>query len=81
MPAVSTMDTTPHTRENVNRLVDEYRARCLWFLREDYYPRSLEDVLRVLGYIETYGDLEGFQRAAALRQWLSRTSSAGSAAS
>jgi hypothetical protein len=31
------------------RFVDPYRARCLWFLREDYYPRTLaerEDVVR-----------------------------------
>ena len=24
----------------VNRLVDEYRTRCLWSLRADYYPQA-----------------------------------------
>jgi hypothetical protein len=24
----------------VRELIDEYRARCLWFLRADYYPES-----------------------------------------
>ena len=24
-------------------LVDEYRSRCLWFLREDYYPATRDD--------------------------------------
>jgi len=65
--------------ESVNRLVDEYRLRCLWFLRSDYYPKTDEDRLRVLGYIERHGDREAFRRAAELRQWLSRTSSAPSA--
>jgi len=65
--------------ESVNRLVDENRLRCLWFLRSDYYPKTDEDRLRVLGYIERHGDREAFRRAAELRQWLSRTSSAPSA--
>jgi len=67
--------------EEVIRLVDEYRTRCLWFLRPDYYPTSDDDRLRVLRYIERHGDRRAFQRAAAVRQWLSRNSSARSAAS
>ena len=67
--------------EKVNALVNEYRARCLWFLRPDYYPRSMEDCLRILGYIERYGDREAFRKAAGVRRWLSRPSSAESAAS
>ena len=35
-------------RRQVNQLVDEYRDRCLWFLRKDYYPTDLPDVLRTL---------------------------------
>lgn len=67
--------------QEVDRLVDEYRSRCLWFLRSDYYPVTDQDRLRVLGYIERYGDRAAFQRAAAVRQWLSQNSSARSAAS
>jgi hypothetical protein len=67
--------------QQFNRLVDEYRSRCLWFLRPDYYPTSDEDRLRVLGYIERHGDRAAFQRAAAARRWLSQGSSARSAAS
>jgi len=63
----------------VNRLVDEYRVRCLWFLREDYYPATPEERLRTLGYIERYGDVQAFRRAGELRQWLSRNSNAHSA--
>jgi hypothetical protein len=65
----------------VNQLVDEYRVRCLWFLREDFYPTTLEERLRTLAYIERYGDREAFRRAGELRQWLSRNSSARSAGS
>ena len=66
--------------DNVNALVDEYRTRCLWFLREDYYPESLADVARVLEYIERHGDSEAFKKAATLRQWLLQNSNVPSAA-
>jgi hypothetical protein len=56
--------------EAVNQLVDEYRARCLWFLREDFYPTTPEQRLRALKYIQRHGDLKGFQRAGELRKWL-----------
>jgi hypothetical protein len=59
----------------VNAFVDAYRARCLWFLRSDYYPATADERLRVLDYIQRHGDREAFQRAAALRAWLSRPSS------
>lgn len=58
----------------VNAFVDEYRARCLWFLRSDWYPQTLEERLRALGYIERHGDANAFRRAGVLRQWLSRPS-------
>jgi hypothetical protein len=61
-------------------LVDDYRVRCLWFLREDYYPASASEREDVLRLIERYGDLAAFRRVAALRQWLSRQSSETSAA-
>ena len=64
----------------VNRLADEYRQRCLWFLRPDYYPTTDAARRQVLGYIERYGDAQGYRRAAEIRRWLSRTSSARSAA-
>ena len=65
---------------SVNTLVDEYRTRCLWFLREDYYPLTPVEACRALEYIERHGDVAAFQKAAPLRQWLSRNTSAPSAA-
>ncbi len=65
----------------VRALVDEYRASCLWFLREDYYPGSPEDAVRVLAAIEQHGDVTAFRRAATLRRWLSRHTSAPSVVS
>lgn len=73
------MDTATALR-SVNELVDEYRSRCLWFLRENYYPSTVEEALKVLDYIERRGDREAFRKAASLRQWLSQNSSARSAA-
>lgn len=75
----------PHTHEEIppglDLLVDEYRSRCLWFLRPDYYPRTTAEILRVLRQIEDHGDRVAFQRAAHIREWLSRSSSERSAAS
>ncbi len=65
--------------DSVRRLVDDYRDSCLWFLRPAYYPEGSEETLRILAYVERYGDRVGFQRAAEIRQWLSRTSSERSA--
>jgi hypothetical protein len=65
----------------VDRLVDEYRSRCLWFLRSEYYPATDTERLQVLEYIERCGDREAFRRTAEIRRWLSRTSSARSAVS
>jgi hypothetical protein len=72
---------TEDLRRQVNELVDAYRDRCLWFLRADYYPTDLPDVLRMLDYIRRYGDREAFRKAGELHQWLSQNSSRPSAAS
>ncbi len=64
----------------VRALTDEYRQRCLWFLRADYYPATPAEALRVLGYIERRGDLAAFQKVAPLKQWLLQNSNARSAA-
>lgn len=63
----------------VNMLADEYRVRCLWFLREDYYPATTAEACRVLQYIERNGDTTAFRRAATLRQRLLQNSSEASA--
>ena len=69
------------TRDDIDRLVDEYRLRCLWFLRADYYPETDDERLGVLDEIQRYGDRDAFKLAGELRQWLSRRSNARSAAS
>ena len=52
-------------------LIGRYRLRCLWFLAEDFVPTTHEQAVRVLEYIERYGDREGFVQARRLKQWLS----------
>ncbi len=73
------MDRAP-SDDPVHRLVDDYRAQCLWFLRDDYYPGNAAERERVLRLIELYGDLSAFRRVAEVRAWLSRRSSETSAA-
>lgn len=65
--------------KQLNALVEETRARCLWFFREDYYPQTSSEILKVLDYIQQHGDISAFQRAATLRQWLLQNSNAPSA--
>jgi hypothetical protein len=67
--------------DSLRRFVDEYRARCLWFLRPSYYPTTIADWTRVLDSIERHGDREAFVRVARVRTWLSRRTSDASAAS
>jgi hypothetical protein len=72
----------PGTRaeaETLRRLVDEYRVRCLWFLREGYYPQTPTEALRVLDAIQRNGDAEAFRRAGAVKRWLSASSGETSA--
>ena len=65
----------------VDRLVEEYRDRCLWFLREDFCADTDARRIRVLAYIQRHGDRAAYRRAAELRRWLLRRSSERSAAS
>jgi hypothetical protein len=67
--------------KSIDQLVDEYRTRCLWFLRRDFYPRTLQQRLRVLGYIQRHGDRTAFLKASEARRWLLLKSSETSAAS
>ena len=73
-----TNDSAPPLAK-VRVLVDEVRATCLWYLREDYYPETLDQALRVLDAIERHGDLEAYRRAGELRTWLLHHSNAQSA--
>ena len=65
----------------LRELVDDYRDRCLWFLRRDYYPATAEEARGVLDSIQRHGDCEAFRRAAEVRRWFSPHSSERSAAS
>jgi hypothetical protein len=76
---------TPGSHDDVaaaiDALVDECRSVALWSLRPDYYPRTDDERRRVLETIQKHGDVDVFKRAARLREWLSRNSSAASAGS
>ena len=67
--------------EAFRQFVDRYRARCLWFLRTDYYPETPDETATVLRLIERHGDRHALHQVALFRQWLSRHSSETSAGS
>jgi hypothetical protein len=64
--------------QQLEEWVEEYRDRCLWFLRPDYVPRTDAEMLRVLDWIERYGDRAAYRRAEEIRAWLLRESRATS---
>lgn len=74
------MPTAPALNDSAFRaFVDEYRVRCLWFLRQDYFPVTAAECESVLRLIEQHGDRQAFLRTAEFRQWLSLRSNALSA--
>lgn len=75
------MTPDPTLAAEVRSFVDDYRERCLWFVRADYYPSTPDEILRVLKWIRARGDREAFQRAGKIEAWLSRTFNEKSAAS
>ncbi len=68
----------PDVIGEVRDLVEKYRDQCLWFLRQDFMPRSREEILQTLELIERYGDRAGYERAQRLREWLLLPTSAES---
>jgi len=75
------MSQTLPVEAALRQLTDDYRVRCLWFLKADYYPVTPADRERVLHSIERHGDLEAFRRVTELRAWLSQQSNDASAVS
>jgi uncharacterized protein (DUF3820 family) len=71
---------TNNVMNDVRALVDEYRQRCLWFWRDDYYPTTVAEALQALQYIERHGDVAAYRKVAPLKQWLLRNSNERSAA-
>jgi hypothetical protein len=59
----------------IDRLVEQYRSRCLWFAPSDYYPKTDNERLSTLRDIETNGDRAAFVRSRELREWLLQVSS------
>ncbi len=75
------MQRDPQTfLRRVRDLVDRHRITCLWYLRPDYQPATVDEALRVLEAIATNGDLKAFQEAEEVRGWLSRGSNSPSVA-
>jgi hypothetical protein len=63
-------------REELALLIEEYRDRCLWFLRPDFMPTTTEQILRTLDQIERYGDRAAYDRAEEIKRWLQAPSKA-----
>ena len=62
----------------LHQLVEANRLQCLWFMKENFLPRSAVEADRVLTAIEQHGDRQAWVKAREMREWLSRTTSAAS---
>jgi len=68
----------PDILEAVHRVVEANRLQCLWFMKEDFLPRTAEEADRALAEIEIHGNRQAWTEARELRAWLSRTTSVAS---
>jgi hypothetical protein len=66
-------------QQQLMALIECYRLRYPWFLAKDFVPETPAQAMRVLEYIERYGDREAFVQARRLKQWLSPSTSEESA--
>ncbi len=57
-------------RDDLRQLIEECRTQCLWFLAEDYLPKTRAQALRVLEQIRRRGNLAAFRKAGELKRWL-----------
>jgi len=62
-------------RAAIDRLVEEKRASCLWFVRKGRTPATDCERLALLRSLEARADRETYIRARELRDWLSQLSS------
>ena len=50
-------------RQELKHLIEQNRERCLWFLNPEYEPSTVEDALRILKYLQRYGNREVYTKA------------------
>lgn len=72
-------NTYSNIYEEIKQLMDRYRSQCLWFLKTDIVPNDPDSALRILAYIERYGDRNAYEEVKRLRKCLLQNSSAISA--
>jgi len=75
------LDSIKFMQGRIKPLMEKYRIRCLWFMSPQYLPETLESALRVLEYIERYGDRQAYLEAEELKKWLLQNFNASSVAS
>lgn len=61
--------------QEVRKLVEEYRDRCLWFMKPDFVPTTEEEQRRALDLIVRHGDRSAYRRVMEIKRWLSPESS------
>jgi hypothetical protein len=63
------------TIQKVQELTARTRDTCLWFMREDFVPRTITEALDCLDKIQRHGDRDTYIEARRLGKWLSQASS------
>jgi hypothetical protein len=56
--------------KELHLLTEQYRNTCLWFLRDDFFPKTNKEALLVVNAVKRYGDGDGYKRARKIEAWL-----------
>jgi len=80
---MSTIDTELRDAQTIydeiDKLIEQNRVNCLWFVRTDYFPKTTEERLSILRDIERHGNRATFVAARNLRDCLLQISNETSA--
>ncbi|MDA3938895.1 MAG: hypothetical protein PF693_06265 [Spirochaetia bacterium] len=72
---ISIMIVNDEISEMLMPHIIKYKDNCLWFLRENFNPVTIDEVFTVLDSIERYGDREAFIEVRRIKKWLLQNSS------
>jgi hypothetical protein len=59
----STQAIDDYVRQELTELIEQNREQCLWFLAPSYEPSTVADMLRILKYLQRYGNRDVYVKA------------------
>lgn len=50
-------------RQELMHFIEQNREQCLWFLAPSYEPSTVADMIRILKYLQRYGNRDVYMKA------------------